>query len=349
MPPIQSKPPDPFRPITDLIANISGMITGLPASIPEGKRDGKLYHVITNIMGVDEDVFSTFNRRFDILFGEDCRNNDGRLLNIERGKYGMDAVCAYLKSIEWPADTPVEPVQLKLKRVLDEIAYLVVNAKDDGEDLQPGTVTDKLRIKLSGLTVTENGSQPRTKLSLVFDGANAMRTSKKGLKPVKAIRKKAGPKQTGSSKLQSAQSGSEQDDDYVPGRRQRQDSELSDGGEIDQEAVSEDSHIGQARTDALSHRSQFFGSARLPEPAIAGSGYGFQATDALPQVNASSGIVGILEPLLRISLASGRLESAGCMTGSQGRVWAQGSSESSFQAYSQRLNRLAPRALDSAR
>ncbi|KAF8328951.1 hypothetical protein F5887DRAFT_1287968 [Amanita rubescens] len=73
----------------------------------------------------------------------------------------------------------------------------------------------------------------------------------------------------------------------------------------------------------LSHRSRFFGSARLPEPAIAGSGYGFQATDALPQVNASSGIVGIFEPLLRLSLASGRLESAGCMTGSQGRVWAQ--------------------------
>jgi len=34
----------------------------------------------------------------------------------------------------------------------------------------------------------------------------------------------------------------------------------------------------------LSHRSRFFGSARLPEPAIAGSGYDFPATDAQPQV-----------------------------------------------------------------
>jgi len=125
MPLIQSKPPDPFRPITDLIANISGMISGLPASIPEGKQDGKLYHVITNVMGVDEDVFSTFNRCFDILFGKDCRDNDGRLKNIEHRKYGMDAVCVYLKSIEWLANTPIEPVQIKLNCVLDEITYLV--------------------------------------------------------------------------------------------------------------------------------------------------------------------------------------------------------------------------------
>ncbi len=34
----------------------------------------------------------------------------------------------------------------------------------------------------------------------------------------------------------------------------------------------------------LSHRSRFFGSARLPEPAVAGSGYGFHATDTLHQV-----------------------------------------------------------------
>ena len=31
----------------------------------------------------------------------------------------------------------------------------------------------------------------------------------------------------------------------------------------------------------LSHWSRFFGSARLPEPAIAGSGYYFEATDTL--------------------------------------------------------------------
>lgn len=125
MPPIQSKPPNPFRPINDLIANISGMITGLPTSIPEGESDGHLYHVIKNVMGVDENIFSTFNQRFDILFAEDCRDNDGRLKNIVHREYGMDAVCAYLKSIEWPADTPVEPVQIKLNRLLDEITYLV--------------------------------------------------------------------------------------------------------------------------------------------------------------------------------------------------------------------------------
>ena len=34
----------------------------------------------------------------------------------------------------------------------------------------------------------------------------------------------------------------------------------------------------------LSHQSRFFGSARLPEPAIAGSGYDFEATDALHPV-----------------------------------------------------------------
>lgn len=122
MPPVQSRPPNPFWPINDLIANISGMITGLPASIPEGIPDGKLYHVITNVMGADEgSVFSTFNWHFDILFAEDCCDDDGHLKYVMRGKYGMDAVCAYLKSIEWPA----EPVQIKLNRLLNEITYLV--------------------------------------------------------------------------------------------------------------------------------------------------------------------------------------------------------------------------------
>ena len=31
----------------------------------------------------------------------------------------------------------------------------------------------------------------------------------------------------------------------------------------------------------LSHRSRFFGSAWLPEPSIAGSGYDFEVTDTL--------------------------------------------------------------------
>jgi hypothetical protein len=46
-------------------------------------------------------TFETFNQHFDILFREHCQDENGCLVHIQRRKYGMDAVCKYLKTMTW--------------------------------------------------------------------------------------------------------------------------------------------------------------------------------------------------------------------------------------------------------
>ncbi|KAJ7339904.1 hypothetical protein DFH08DRAFT_247702 [Mycena albidolilacea] len=70
----------------------------LPDTIPEASEAGDIVRVITTVHGIDESVRGTFNRRFDILFGADCRTPDGRLKNIRRGDFGMGCVIDYLES-----------------------------------------------------------------------------------------------------------------------------------------------------------------------------------------------------------------------------------------------------------
>ena len=51
-------------------------------------------------MNSEETPHETFNRRFDALFAEDCRNADARL----QGKLGMVLVVSYLSKIDWTLD-----------------------------------------------------------------------------------------------------------------------------------------------------------------------------------------------------------------------------------------------------
>ena len=71
--------------------------------MPEGKRDGKLYWVMTNDNYRGETLWETFNKRFDATFGEDCQNAEGRLENVCHGRFGMDIVTMYLRiAIDMP-------------------------------------------------------------------------------------------------------------------------------------------------------------------------------------------------------------------------------------------------------
>jgi hypothetical protein len=110
------------RTISELITNLVSLTESLPASIPNALHDGKINHVLMTVEG--EEPFETFNRRFDILFGEHCRDENGRLVHIQRGKYGMDAVCKYLKTMTWEG-FPLDIVKIKLDRIVAEVVYLV--------------------------------------------------------------------------------------------------------------------------------------------------------------------------------------------------------------------------------
>lgn len=106
--------------IQHLVRTITALSNSLPKSVPNGNTKDKIWTVMHSPEG--ETTFETFNKRFDALFGEDCRV-DGRLHFIRQGKNGMGLVCAYLNKLDW-TDFPLDLAEIKLKRLSTELAHL---------------------------------------------------------------------------------------------------------------------------------------------------------------------------------------------------------------------------------
>ncbi|KAI9431128.1 hypothetical protein F5148DRAFT_1311946 [Russula earlei] len=64
-----------------------------------------------------------FNHRMDALFGEDLHEN-GHLLNVKRGPFGMDMVIQYAANAVQAGNLLWEPTKIKLDRLLTEVRYL---------------------------------------------------------------------------------------------------------------------------------------------------------------------------------------------------------------------------------
>jgi hypothetical protein len=110
--------------IEKLIRKICVLSKCLPKDILRSSPEDKIWTVLHGSEG--DTPWETFNRRFDTLFAEHCRDADGRLIHIRRGQYGMDAICAYLNSINFRAgDMPFDLVELKLLRLSTELVHLV--------------------------------------------------------------------------------------------------------------------------------------------------------------------------------------------------------------------------------
>lgn len=110
--------------IVKLLQKISILSKALPESVSPGSPEDKIWIVLQGSEG--DTPWVTLNRRFDTLFAEHCRDQDGRLLHIWRGQYGMDAVCAYLATINFrDANMPLDLVELKLLRIHTELIHLV--------------------------------------------------------------------------------------------------------------------------------------------------------------------------------------------------------------------------------
>ena len=110
-----------------IVDAITQLTKKLPSSVPEGKRDGKLYWVMTNDNYREETPWETFNKRFDATFGEDFWNAEGRLENVCHGQFGMDIITKYLRiAIDMPgAQAFHAPMMLKLERMRVELEILV--------------------------------------------------------------------------------------------------------------------------------------------------------------------------------------------------------------------------------
>jgi hypothetical protein len=109
--------------VKDLITNITTLSECLPASVPLASAEDKIYEVMTGEEG--ENTWHTFNRRFDAIFGQDCRDEQGRLHYLRRGQFGMGIVCKYLQNMDLATgDIPFDLMVMKLHRLNDEILYL---------------------------------------------------------------------------------------------------------------------------------------------------------------------------------------------------------------------------------
>jgi hypothetical protein len=97
----------------------------LPDTVPEASDTDDIHRIITKVHDIENTIGGTFIRHFDILFGNDRRDADGRLKNIRRGDHGMDCVIAYLESIHWEsAGVDLEIASIKIARIVDELEYL---------------------------------------------------------------------------------------------------------------------------------------------------------------------------------------------------------------------------------
>ena len=108
--------------VQSLVKNIVTLSNNLPVSVPLGTKEDKIWTVMN--MAEGDTAHETFNKRFDAMFGEDCRNSVGHLQYIRRGKHGLGLVCSYLSSIDWTDYFPLNIVKIKLQRLLAELKQL---------------------------------------------------------------------------------------------------------------------------------------------------------------------------------------------------------------------------------
>jgi hypothetical protein len=113
-----------LKDIEHQVQQITTLTKQLPSRIPCGSPGDKIWVVLKGPKGETE--WETFNKRFDSLFGEDCRDESGRLCYLSRGKYGMDAICAYITGVDFKSPgIPLDLVEIKLLRLYTEMVHLV--------------------------------------------------------------------------------------------------------------------------------------------------------------------------------------------------------------------------------
>lgn len=110
--------------VKKLISTIHTLNDSLPQdAVPLGTKQDFLWKTFTQVAG--ESNWQTFNRRFDLVFGEDCRNEEGRLLHLRRGPLGLDLVLKYLESAHMAEGMLFDLMAVKLERLINELKYIV--------------------------------------------------------------------------------------------------------------------------------------------------------------------------------------------------------------------------------
>ena len=96
----------------------------LPSTVALATEEDVVYRAFTSAEG--ESQWHTFNKWFDAVFGEDCRDaNTKKLHLIRRGANGMELVSGYLESLNLTdPELPLDLMLEKLARLNNELIGL---------------------------------------------------------------------------------------------------------------------------------------------------------------------------------------------------------------------------------
>ncbi|GJF00443.1 hypothetical protein PsYK624_167310 [Phanerochaete sordida] len=142
--------------LSQLIQELKKLSLTLPDSVPVGKKTDKISIVLANVTGDDE--FHTFNRKYDALFGMDCRDGP-RLRYVRRGRYGMPAWCEYLEAIDLK-HASIQPglVRLRLTTLITELKTVISLAR--GRPAPTSEVADTLSSNPQNAQVASDAPPP---------------------------------------------------------------------------------------------------------------------------------------------------------------------------------------------
>jgi len=121
------------------VTNLTALAKSIPETVPLATKDDEIYRIsekfpLPEQMSEDWEIF---NRRMDILFGENVRDGNGRLSNLRRGPYGMDLVIEYLLQVTERGFLLWEAALVKVERIIKEITLLmyIIKSSHDFENL----------------------------------------------------------------------------------------------------------------------------------------------------------------------------------------------------------------------
>jgi hypothetical protein len=120
--------PDPARAaVEEQVCTLISLLPSLPMSVQLATKDDNISRIFASIPVPSDPEFlwPVFNRRMDILFGEDVHDDKGCLHNVMRGPFGMGMVVDYIQQAVKAGHLLWEPVSPKLDRLIKEIRVLV--------------------------------------------------------------------------------------------------------------------------------------------------------------------------------------------------------------------------------
>ena len=121
--------PNSFQTFTARVDVLGESIRAIPTSVAVATKKDAIFTLFEKIPipqgGSASAHFEVFNRRMDLLFGEDVRDKaTQRLLNVKRGPQGMDLVFKYINEATDTGCLVWDIAQIKVDRLIKEIEKL---------------------------------------------------------------------------------------------------------------------------------------------------------------------------------------------------------------------------------